>query len=102
MQNKKNITPMQTPEHFINWLEGYFDASKNKITTNQVKEIRKKITEFKTEQKHTDQLLWNAAAYDIDAKLSQTPSDFYKNSLNEEYLNEIEKNKNAATMSDLI
>jgi hypothetical protein len=94
---------MQTlPEQFINWLEGYFDASKNKITTNQVKEIRKKITEYRSESRRQDEILWNVSAYNVDAQLAKTSTDFHNHSLNEEYLNEIEKNKNAATMSDLI
>lgn len=89
-------------EQFINWLEGYFDASKNKLTINQVKEIRKKISEFRLEQKTHDAMLWNTTAYDLDTKLSKTETDFNTHSINEEYLREIEKNKNAATMGDLI
>lgn len=34
-------------ESLINWIEGYLDACKNKPTHNQIKEIRKKIEEYR-------------------------------------------------------
>lgn len=34
-------------DSLINWIEGYLDACKNKPNPNQVKEIRKKIEEYR-------------------------------------------------------
>jgi hypothetical protein len=34
-------------ESLINWIEGYLDACKNKPNYNQVREIRKKIDEYR-------------------------------------------------------
>ena len=81
---------MQTSEKFMAWLEGYLDASKNTLTTPQVKEIRKKISEYQKMQKSQVLIPLNEPAY----YPSQPPID-------EEFLKEIERNKNASTMEAL-
>lgn len=80
---------MEKSEKFINWLEGMLDASKNKLNSSQVKEIRKKIKEYHTKD-------------DIRFLMEPGSHDLPLNSIkNEEFLKEIEKNKHASTMEDL-
>lgn len=79
---------MEKSEKFINWLEGMLDASKNKLNSSQVKEIRKKIKEYHTEE---------GLRFLIDPR-HELPLNSVKN---EEFLKEIEKNKHASTMEDL-
>ena len=81
---------MQTSEKFIAWLEGYLDASKNALTTPQVKEIRKKITHYQNLQTAQVLIPLNEPAY-----YSLQPQ------IDEEFLKEIERNKNASTMEAL-
>lgn len=83
---------METPEQFINWLEGVLDATRNNLTPGNVRIIRKKITEY-----HKKSAVAIIPLY--DAKTSTSTHDI---TLNEEYLTEIEKNKNASTMSELV
>ena len=35
---------METADKFINWLEGYLDASKNRLEPGQIRKIRKHIS----------------------------------------------------------
>jgi hypothetical protein len=80
---------MEKSEKFINWLEGMLDASKNKLSSSQVKEIRKKIKSYHTED---DQRNAYAGVY----------HDLPLNSVkDEEFLKEVERNKQASTMEDL-
>ena len=79
---------MEKSEKFINWLEGMLDASKNKLNSSQVKEIRKKIKVYHTE----DDLRFLIEPH------HELPLNSVKN---EEFLKEIEKNKHASTMEDL-
>jgi hypothetical protein len=84
---------------FINWLEGYLDASKNKVTPNQVKEIRKKIAEYRVQQERELIPLWDNS---YDGIPLNSFNSLNKSAAHEEFLNEISKNKNASTMEELV
>jgi len=95
---------MERSEKFINWLEGFLDASKNKINSGQVREIRKKIKEYH-DQERNDII----PIYDTLAGLSNSgygdllnTSVIKESEKNAEYLKEIEKNKAASTMEQLV
>ncbi len=96
---------MTNSEKFINWLEGYLDASKNNLTANQIKEIRKKITEYNKNTATETVPLWdsaNAYTYSYVDGNTKPYTKTYSTPVNEDYLREIEKNKNASTMEELI
>lgn len=84
---------------FINWLEGYLDASKNKVTPNQVKEIRKKIAEYRAEREKELIPLWDSSYNEFPLN---SINSLNKSAAHEEFLNEISKNKNASTMEELV
>lgn len=84
---------------FINWLEGYLDASKNKVTPNQVKEIRKKIAEYRVQRERELIPLWDNS---YDGIPLNSFNSLNKSAAHEEFLNEISKNKNASTMEELV
>ena len=86
---------MTKSEKFINWLEGMLDASKNKLTHSQVKEIRKKIKEYHDDDEFNEDINYFNSAYPLDSSLLNSKVD-------EEYIKEIERNKHASTMDDLI
>jgi hypothetical protein len=91
---------MENSEKFINWLEGFLDASKNKINSTQVKEIRKKIKLYHEQAKNElipiyDNGHWTGVNFEKYAKNTEPE-------INEEYLKEIEKNKAASTMEQLV
>jgi hypothetical protein len=93
---------MERSEKFINWLEGFLDASKNKINPTQVKEIRKKIKEYHEQEKNDLMPI-----YDTLSTWGQFEGGALRNTVKEpevnaEYLKEIEKNKAAATMEELV
>lgn len=80
---------MQDSTTFINWLEGFLDASKNSLTPAQVKEIRKKMKEVKGTSPSF------MAIYDSGCTTSTN------NALNDEFIREVESRKHAATMEEL-
>ena len=84
---------METPEQFINWLEGVLDATNNKLTPGNDRVIRKKITEY-----HKKCAVTIIPLYDAQ----QLGSSSNTSALNEEYLTEVEKNKHASTMAELV
>jgi len=84
---------MHKAEKFINWLEGVLDASKNKLSPVQVREIIKKIKEYHA---HSSESENNDYFMGSNNKISP------KFALNEEFIKEIEKNKAASTMEELI
>ena len=84
---------METADKFINWLEGYLDASKNRLEPGQIREIRKRIASYHKDVRTATVPLWDSAFYNTFA----TPT----NQLNEEFIREVEKNKNASTMEDI-
>lgn len=88
---------MTQSDKFINWLEGYLDASKNKLASSQIREIRKKIKEYHAhgESQYAIDLINNANS----AFISNDSNKLIP--LNEEFLKEVERNKSAATMDDL-
>jgi hypothetical protein len=95
---------MHNSEKFVNWLEGYLDASKNKLTAPQVREIRKKISEYHTQKKSELIPLWDSAPIHGTGISGGTINPLYvtnSTATNEEFLKEIEKNKSAATMEEL-
>lgn len=108
---------MNTPQDFVNWLEGFLDACKNSPSPQQVKEIRKKITALpKMENRFTVNrangemytALWDKSINPISADhfptISLVPpgSDIPNNgSLDEEFIKAVEENKNASTMDEL-
>ena len=91
---------MEMSEKFINWLEGYLDASKNKLSNWQVKEIRKKITEYhKIKNQRVIPLYDQTNGQFTMADPFMTSQN--NSMLNEEFLREVEKTKAASTMEEL-
>jgi len=90
---------MHNSDQFINWLEGYFDASKNKLTPPQVREIRKKISEYQAQPKTIP--LWDSAYNGNTIPGSAYSTYTNTTAVNEEFIEAIEKNKSASTMEDL-
>ena len=80
---------MQPAEKFINWLEGFLDANKNKISTAQVREIRKKMKECNIRPLQSTMLLHDSS------------QGYSKPDSHEEFLREVEARKNAATLESL-
>lgn len=98
---------MERSEKFINWLEGFLDASKNKINVAQIKEIRKKIKEYHEQEKNDLMPLYDTLSFENYSSWNRPGSEKFHSNLvkpeeNEEYLKEIEKNKNASTMEELV
>jgi hypothetical protein len=108
---------MNTPESFINWLEGFLDACKNKPSAQQIKEIRKKISELPTTSDRTVHSrvtgevytpLWNNQVDPVPADhfptitLVQPDVNIPNNGpLDEEFIAAVERNKSASTMEEL-
>jgi hypothetical protein len=99
---------MNTPENFINWLEGFLDACKNKPTAQQIKEIRKKISDLRSTNGEMYTALWNSQVEPSPVKafptitLVQPGVDVPNNgSLDEEFMAEIERKKSASTLDEL-
>lgn len=76
---------MKNANSFLEWLEGYLDASKNKLSEAQVKEIRKKMKEVTVSSK-------TVALYDSSNNLQA----------NDDFIREVESRKFASTMEDLL
>jgi hypothetical protein len=108
---------MNTPQDFVNWLEGFLDACKNSPTPQQIKEVRKKIAALPTSKdrvainRSTGEVytpLWSPSAEskhaDFFSTISLVPpgSNLPNNGpLDEEFLKAIEDNKTASTMEEL-
>ena len=108
---------MNTPQDFVNWLEGFLDACKNSPTPQQIKEVRKKMTALPTSKDRvmasrvTGEVytpLWSPSAEskhsDFFSTISLVPpgSNIPNNGpLDEEFLKAIEDNKTASTMEEL-
>lgn len=101
-----------TAESIINWLEGYLDACKNKPSASQIKEIRKKISEYRKSPSFSISGVPNGheVSYQYTSHTSRRPvssdsrnSDFPPNieMLNEEDKRLVELAKNATTMEEL-
>jgi hypothetical protein len=89
---------MQTPENFINWLEGYLDACNNKLTSTQVKSIRKKIEDLRSADL-VPRLLFDSYQ---PAQVTQRVTNPVKSQEDHaEFLKEIERNRNATTLEEL-
>lgn len=84
---------MHKAEKFINWIEGVLDASKNKLSSAQIREIRKKIKEYHEQSSENEK---------GDHFMGSNNTISPKFALNEDFLKEIEKNKAASTMEELI
>lgn len=100
---------MTQSEKFINWLEGYLDASKNSLNSNQIKEIRKKISEYNKNTVSQTIPLWDSTTTfnpnilkPSSGVITNVGNVTYTTPVNEEYLKEIERNKNASTMEELV
>lgn len=93
---------MERSEKFINWLEGFLDASKNKINPTQVKEIRKKIKDYHEQEKNDLIPMYDALSTWGEPELDNLRNTVKEPKVNAEYLKEIEKNKAAATMEELV
>ena len=78
---------MKTSNDFINWLEGYLDACKNKPSTNQLRVIRKKMTEVSSIGKTLSPIFGNGS------DVTEIP--------NPEFLKEINARAHAGTMEQL-
>jgi len=93
---------MNTPEEFVNWLEGFLDACKNAPTSAQIKEVRKKITSLRSNQEETYTALWGN--HKAPAKSFPTVTlvqSKNEEQLSDEFLKAIEENKTASTMEEL-
>jgi hypothetical protein len=84
---------MLSSNSFINWLEGYLDASKNTLSSAQVREIRKKMKEVKESTPDISNPL--IALYDSSCVTSTN------NPANDEFIREVESRKGATTMEEL-
>lgn len=89
---------MQTAESFVNWLEGYLDACNNKLTSNQIKTIRKKIEDLRSIDLGPRLLFDSHQPIPVTQKLTN-PVKSRENY--DEFLREIEKNRNATTLEEL-
>ena len=108
---------MNTPQDFVNWLEGFLDACKNSPTPQQIKEVRKKITALPLSKDkfainrstgEVYQPLWSPTAESKSADFFSTislvpPGSNIPNNgpLDDEFLKAIEENKSASTMEEL-
>lgn len=103
---------MNAPQDFVNWLEGFLDACKNSPTTQQIKEVRKKIAALPatkdryTINRSTGEVynpLWNSqeGAVPTDHFSTITLVQPKNEELDEEFLKAIEDNKSASTMEEL-
>ena len=108
---------MNTPQDFVNWLEGFLDACKNSPTPQQIKEVRKKMAALPTNKdkysinRSTGEVynpLWNPSVESKSADFFSTislvpPGSTLPNNgpLDEEFLKAIEDNKTASTMEEL-
>lgn len=107
-------------DSLINWVEGYLDACKNKPNPNQVKEIRKKIEEYRKpsplfsstgtwgSQYGGTQLLTDTPVYGVPTGTSFPPvagttvsNSSVVSQENDEFYELIEKSKRATTMEEL-
>ena len=89
---------MTNSEKFINWLEGYLDACKNTLDSNQVKVIRKKLKDCSFQSTTTPFTYPPLIPIYDDRNQTLSHSTYVAD---QEFLKEIEKNKNASTMEDL-
>ncbi len=108
---------MNTPQDFVNWLEGFLDACKNAPSTQQVREIRKKISAL---PKAEDRFKINRSTGEVYNPLwtngpAPTPADHFSTislvppgsdipnngPLDEDFIRAIEENKNASTLEEL-
>ncbi len=108
---------MNTPQDFVNWLEGFLDACKNSPTPQQIKEVRKKISALPVSKdrfsvnRATGEVytpLWGPETQPKSAEFFSTISLVPPNSkipnngpLDEEFIKAIEESKNASTMEEL-
>lgn len=102
---------MTTSDDFVNWLEGFLDACKNAPTSQQIKEVRKKINVIRQAMPEQYNSLWDPSMNPVPANsfstitLVQPPKEesYLKNNepLNEDFIRAIEENKTASTMEEL-
>lgn len=83
---------------FVSWLEGFLDATKNKLTAPQIREIRKKIDEVK---RKSPKSLFQPLPTDIDFESYSSGTIENNSEANDEFLKEIDRRKNASTMEEL-
>jgi hypothetical protein len=88
---------MKNSEKFINWLEGYLDACRNVLDTSQVKIIRKKIKECQDES--TSLIHYQPTSTTGSGIIPLY--DNQKTTFDQNFLEEIERNKNASTLDEL-
>lgn len=108
---------MNTAQDFVNWLEGFLDACKNSPSTQQIREVRKKMAAIPTSK---DNVARNRSTGEVytplwNAQIDPLPSDHFSTitlvqpdstipnngPLDEEFMAAIEKNKTASTMEEL-
>ena len=92
---------MNTPEEFVNWLEGFLDACKNAPTSAQIKEVRKKITALRSTQDETYTALWGNHTAPVKAFPTITLVQPQNDPIDDEFLKAVEESKNASTMEEL-
>lgn len=105
---KIKTNKMNTTENFINWLEGFLDACKNKPSAQQIKEIRKKLHEAKGSQDSNYHALWNPtieprpiSSFSTIGLVPPGSTEPNNGPLDEAFMAEIEKRKSATTMDEL-
>jgi hypothetical protein len=102
---------MTTSEDFVNWLEGFLDACKNAPTSQQIKEVRKKISLIRQATTEQYNSLWDPTMQAMPTSsfstitLVQPPKEEahlkHNEPLNEDFIRAIEENKTASTMEEL-
>lgn len=83
---------MNNSENFINWLEGFLDACKNKPNYSQIREIRKKISINKSTAPKFTMITDSPVGHSLSQNNDQ---------LNEEQKALLEKSRGATTMEEL-
>jgi hypothetical protein len=97
-----------THQDFIKWLEGYLDATKNKLTQVQVREIRKKMDSIHSNTQiypsYPTYPIYDPYQVTCTTGTTLTNNGFENETNNEEdsdFMEAINANKEASTLEDL-
>lgn len=94
---------MNTAEDFVNWLEGFLDACKNSPSSQQIKEVRKKISLVRQSSDNVYQSLWDPSmpARSVNAFPTITLVQPKTDPINEAFERAVEESKNVSTLEEL-